>query len=35
MLTFNLKKIHLLAQSKVLDVGCGEGRDIFGSVNAD
>jgi len=34
MLTFNLKKIHLLAQSKVLDVGCGEGRHIFGSLNA-
>jgi len=33
MLTFNLKKIHLPAKSKVLDVGCGEGRHIFGSLH--
>jgi len=33
MLTFNLNKIHLLPNSKVLDVGCGEGRHIFGSLH--
>ena len=32
MLTFNLKRIHLPPKSKVLDVGCGEGRHIFGSL---
>ena len=32
MLTFNLKSIHLPAKSRVLDVGCGEGRHIFGSL---
>jgi len=33
MLTFNFKKINLLPGSKVLDVGCGEGRHIFGILN--
>ena len=32
MLTFNLKNICLPANAKVLDVGCGEGRHIFGSL---
>jgi ubiquinone/menaquinone biosynthesis C-methylase UbiE len=32
VLTFNLKRIHLPPKSKVLDVGCGEGRHIFGSL---
>ena len=30
MLTFDFKKINLPPGSKVLDVGCGEGRHIFG-----
>ena len=33
MLTFDLKKINLPPGSKVLDVGCGEGRHIFGILN--
>ena len=33
MLTFDLKKISLPPGSKVLDVGCGEGRHIFGILN--
>ena len=33
MLTFTLHKIALQPQSKVLDVGCGEGRHIFGSLH--
>ncbi len=33
MLTFNLKKVHLPPSSKVLDVGCGEGRHIFGCLH--
>jgi len=32
MLTFNLKHIHLPVNARVLDVGCGEGRHIFGSL---
>ena len=34
MLTFNLNKIHLPPNARILDVGCGEGRHIFGSLNA-
>ena len=34
MLTFDFKKINLSSGSKVLDVGCGEGRHIFGILNA-
>ena len=34
MLTFDFKKINLSPGSKVLDVGCGEGRHIFGILNA-
>ena len=30
MLTFDFKKINLPPGAKVLDVGCGEGRHIFG-----
>jgi ubiquinone/menaquinone biosynthesis C-methylase UbiE len=33
MLTFSLNKIALKPHSKVLDVGCGEGRHIFGSLH--
>ena len=33
MLTFSLDKIALQPNSKVLDVGCGEGRHIFGSMH--
>ena len=33
MLTFSLDKIALKPNSKVLDVGCGEGRHIFGSLH--
>ncbi|MDA9659935.1 class I SAM-dependent methyltransferase [Pseudomonadota bacterium] len=33
MLTFDFKKINLLPGSKILDVGCGEGRHIFGILN--
>ena len=33
MLTFSLDKIALKPHSKVLDVGCGEGRHIFGSLH--
>ena len=33
MLTFDFKKINLPPGSKVLDVGCGEGRHIFGILN--
>ena len=32
MLTFNLNKLSLPNESKILDVGCGEGRHIFGSL---
>ena len=32
MLTFNLNKLSLPSESKILDVGCGEGRHIFGSL---
>ena len=32
MLTFSLDKISLKPHSKILDVGCGEGRHIFGSL---
>jgi len=32
MLTFNFNKLNLLPGSKILDVGCGEGRHIFGSL---
>ena len=34
MLTFNLNKIELPVESKILDVGCGEGRHIFASLQA-
>ena len=34
MLTFNLNKIHLPPKARILDVGCGEGRHIFGSLQA-
>ena len=34
MLTFNFKKINLSSKAKILDVGCGEGRHIFGSLQA-
>ena len=30
MLTFNLKKYRLNTNGIMLDVGCGEGRHIFG-----
>ena len=30
MLTFNFKKFQLKDEGKMLDVGCGEGRHIFG-----
>ena len=33
MLTFNLNRINLSANSKVLDLGCGEGRHIFGALD--
>jgi len=33
MLTFSLNKLSLQPDSKVLDVGCGEGRHIFGSLH--
>ena len=34
MLTFDFQKIDLPPGSKVLDVGCGEGRHIFGSLQS-
>ena len=34
MLTFDFNKIALPAEAKILDVGCGEGRHIFGSLQA-
>jgi SAM-dependent methyltransferase len=34
MLTFNFNKLHLSPESKILDVGCGEGRHIFGTLHA-
>ena len=34
MLTFNLNKIYLPPKARILDVGCGEGRHIFGSLHA-
>ena len=30
MLTFNFKKYELNKEGSMLDVGCGEGRHIFG-----
>ena len=33
MLTFDFRKINLQPGAKVLDVGCGEGRHIFGILN--
>ena len=33
MLTFNLKKYNLNLNGSMLDVGCGEGRHIFGILN--
>ena len=33
MLTFNLNKIYLPPKARILDVGCGEGRHIFGSLH--
>ena len=33
MLTFDFNKINLPPGAKVLDVGCGEGRHIFGILN--
>ena len=33
MLTFDFKKINLPSEPRVLDVGCGEGRHIFGCLN--
>jgi len=33
MLTFNFNKIHLPPNARILDVGCGEGRHIFGSLH--
>jgi len=30
MLTFDFKKINIPDSAKVLDLGCGEGRHIFG-----
>ena len=33
MLTFNLNRINLSANSKVLDLGCGEGSHIFGALD--
>ena len=35
MLTFSLDKISLKPHSKILDVGCGEGRHIFGKCFCD
>ena len=34
MLTFNFNKLNLSPESKILDVGCGEGRHIFGTLHA-
>ncbi len=34
MLTFNFKKISIDKGSKILDIGCGEGRHIFGAMQA-
>ena len=34
MLTFNFNNIDLPSGAKILDVGCGEGRHIFGSLQA-
>ncbi|MDA7796598.1 class I SAM-dependent methyltransferase [Gammaproteobacteria bacterium] len=34
MLTFNLQDLNLTAGAQILDVGCGEGRHIFGSLQA-
>ena len=33
MLTFDFRKINLPSEPKVLDVGCGEGRHIFGCLH--
>ena len=30
MLTFNFKKYEIASEGLMLDVGCGEGRHIFG-----
>ncbi len=34
MLTFNFSNIYLSRGNKILDVGCGEGRHIFGAMDA-
>ena len=34
MLTFNFSNIYLSRGDKILDVGCGEGRHIFGAMDA-
>ena len=34
MLTFNFKKLSLNHDIKILDIGCGEGRHIFGALEA-
>ena len=34
MLTFNFKKLSLNHDVKILDIGCGEGRHIFGALEA-
>ena len=34
MLTFNFNKLNFPPESKILDVGCGEGRHIFGTLHA-
>ena len=34
MLTFDFNNIDLPSGAKILDVGCGEGRHIFGSLQA-
>jgi len=34
MLTFNFSNIYLSRGNKILDVGCGEGRHIFGAMDS-